>query len=84
MSKVRWQCPNHQACAPDYHLEYGNVSFLGTDLMRSLLDRGYHGLICIRSANTTSCDEATYIEAGARRAFLIPTDRKLQGALPGA
>eukprot|EP00667_Euglena_gracilis_P019680 EG_transcript_21128 len=49
----------------DYHLEYGNVSFLGTDLMRSLLDRGYRGLICIRSANAASCDEATYIEAGA-------------------
>eukprot|EP00667_Euglena_gracilis_P005102 EG_transcript_5133 len=49
----------------DHHLEYGNASFLGTDLLRSLLDRGYRGLICVRSANATPHDETTFIEAGA-------------------
>eukprot|EP00667_Euglena_gracilis_P005135 EG_transcript_5166 len=49
----------------DYHLDYGPVTFLGTDLVRALLERGYRGLVCIRSANATAYDEAQYIEAGA-------------------
>eukprot|EP00667_Euglena_gracilis_P004339 EG_transcript_4361 len=49
----------------DYHLDYGHVHFLGTDLLRMLLDRGYRGLACVRSANATAFDEAAYSRAGA-------------------
>eukprot|EP00667_Euglena_gracilis_P003257 EG_transcript_3265 len=49
----------------DYHLDYNPVHFLGTDLVRSLQDRGYTGLICIRSANASPFDEALYFRAGA-------------------
>eukprot|EP00667_Euglena_gracilis_P001829 EG_transcript_1829 len=49
----------------DYHLDYGSIHLLGTELLRSLLDQGYEGLICIRSANASPYDEALYVEAGA-------------------
>jgi len=60
---------NAVACADavvmDQHLEYAARRFLGTELAQILLSRGYTGLICIRSANTTAADEEEYLASGA-------------------
>eukprot|EP00667_Euglena_gracilis_P004828 EG_transcript_4857 len=49
----------------DYHLDYGSASFLGTDVLRTLLARGFRGFSCIRSANASPHEETLFIEAGA-------------------
>eukprot|EP00668_Euglena_longa_P009254 GGOE01011164.1.p1 GENE.GGOE01011164.1~~GGOE01011164.1.p1 ORF type:complete len:716 (-),score=171.62 GGOE01011164.1:322-2370(-) len=49
----------------DYHLDYKHIMFRGTDLLRTLLDRGFQGLGCIRSSNVTPFDETMFTLAGA-------------------
>eukprot|EP00667_Euglena_gracilis_P007881 EG_transcript_7961 len=34
----------------DQHLDYGDQHYLGTDLVRALRDRGFQGLLCMRSS----------------------------------
>ena len=54
----------------DQHLEYGgDDNVLGTDIVEELLERGYKGLICIRSGNVAEEDLAKYDAAGAHCAF---------------
>jgi signal transduction histidine kinase len=54
----------------DQHLEYdGDTDILGTDIVRELVDKGYKGLICIRSGNVAEADLAAYEAAGAHCAF---------------
>eukprot|EP00668_Euglena_longa_P007023 GGOE01008389.1.p1 GENE.GGOE01008389.1~~GGOE01008389.1.p1 ORF type:complete len:358 (-),score=99.68 GGOE01008389.1:623-1696(-) len=50
----------------DQHLDWPSGSlFLGTDLVRLLLQAGFRGFICIRSANTSEEDIPQYFAAGA-------------------
>ena len=50
----------------DQNLEYeGHVSCLGTDLMKELLEKGFRGMLCIRSSNTAAADEVLYRNSGA-------------------
>eukprot|EP00667_Euglena_gracilis_P005338 EG_transcript_5374 len=53
----------------DQHLDYGPVHYLGTDLLQQLVNNGYTGLICIRSANVAADNHQEYIEMGAHCAI---------------
>ena len=54
----------------DQNLEFGgDHNLLGTDLVAELIERGFQGLICIRSANATDEDARMYKEAGAHCVF---------------
>ena len=54
----------------DQHLEYGReTNILGTDLVKELLEKGFKGLICIRSGNNADEDRALYKAAGAHCSF---------------
>eukprot|EP00667_Euglena_gracilis_P004701 EG_transcript_4727 len=48
----------------DQQLEYSRT-YLGTDLVRQLLAKGFPGLICIRSGDDAADDRAKYAESGA-------------------
>eukprot|EP00667_Euglena_gracilis_P004700 EG_transcript_4730 len=49
----------------DQHLDYGNVTVFGTELLKLLHQNGFTGLSCIRSANVSAENQAMYLEAGA-------------------
>eukprot|EP00667_Euglena_gracilis_P001832 EG_transcript_1830 len=49
----------------DHYLDYGPVHYLGTELLQQLVQNGYPGLLCIRSANVSSENQAEYTELGA-------------------
>eukprot|EP00668_Euglena_longa_P033768 GGOE01043396.1.p1 GENE.GGOE01043396.1~~GGOE01043396.1.p1 ORF type:complete len:748 (+),score=147.06 GGOE01043396.1:116-2359(+) len=50
----------------DQHLDWPSGSnFQGTDLVRLLLQAGFRGLLCIRSANVSEMDVPQYFAAGA-------------------
>ena len=54
----------------DQHLEYGgDTNILGTDVVETLVAKGFAGLICMRSANNASEDAAMYRAAGAHCVF---------------
>eukprot|EP00668_Euglena_longa_P003293 GGOE01003854.1.p1 GENE.GGOE01003854.1~~GGOE01003854.1.p1 ORF type:complete len:662 (-),score=193.96 GGOE01003854.1:1013-2971(-) len=53
----------------DQHLDYGDHRFLGSDLVRSLRDRGFQGLLCMRSADTDERDRELYHACGAHCVF---------------
>jgi hypothetical protein len=52
----------------DQHLVYSQ-NYLGTDLVRQLLSRGFRGMMCIRSADDSSEDATLYARAGAHCSF---------------
>eukprot|EP00667_Euglena_gracilis_P001055 EG_transcript_1055 len=60
----------------DQHLDYGDVQYTGSDVLRSLLGRGYHGFVCIRSADASHEDELEYNRAGAH--CVIGKDVRIQ------
>eukprot|EP00668_Euglena_longa_P010637 GGOE01012882.1.p1 GENE.GGOE01012882.1~~GGOE01012882.1.p1 ORF type:complete len:677 (-),score=154.84 GGOE01012882.1:1081-3111(-) len=49
----------------DQHLQYGDRLYYGTDLVVQLLQEGFAGLICLRSANCEEEDVQTYKQSGA-------------------
>eukprot|EP00667_Euglena_gracilis_P004547 EG_transcript_4574 len=49
----------------DNHLAYGAVQLVGSELLRTLVQDGYQGLACIRSANVSDPDLALYATCGA-------------------
>ena len=49
----------------DQNLEYDTESFLGTDLIQQLAAKGFQGLMCVRSANSSEEDEQFYLGKGA-------------------
>eukprot|EP00668_Euglena_longa_P020873 GGOE01025988.1.p1 GENE.GGOE01025988.1~~GGOE01025988.1.p1 ORF type:complete len:679 (-),score=215.88 GGOE01025988.1:17-2020(-) len=50
----------------DQHLDWPSGSlYLGTELVRLLLQAGFRGLLCIRSANMSEQDAQQYLAAGA-------------------
>eukprot|EP00667_Euglena_gracilis_P004443 EG_transcript_4468 len=53
----------------DQHLDYGDQHYLGTDLVRALRDRGFQGLLCMRSADMGEHDRLLYYSCGAHCAF---------------
>ena len=54
----------------DQHLEYGaDANILGTDLVKELLEKGFKGLICMRSGNNADDDRKKYFAAGAHCSF---------------
>eukprot|EP00667_Euglena_gracilis_P011398 EG_transcript_11641 len=53
----------------DQHLDYGEQHYLGSELIRSLKDRGFQGLICIRSADMEEQDQELYRACGAHCVF---------------
>mmetsp|Transcript_10911 Transcript_10911/g.16838 ORF Transcript_10911/g.16838 Transcript_10911/m.16838 type:complete len:99 (+) Transcript_10911:1052-1348(+) len=50
----------------DQNLEYESGGYQGTDLIKQFVERGFQGLMCIRSANSSAADEQQYGEAGAQ------------------
>eukprot|EP00667_Euglena_gracilis_P001501 EG_transcript_1500 len=60
----------------DQHLDWPSGSpILGTDLVRLLLQAGFEGLTCIRSANMSELDIARYFAAGVHCALDKLLDR---------
>eukprot|EP00667_Euglena_gracilis_P003079 EG_transcript_3085 len=53
----------------DQHLDYGDQHYLGTDLVRALRDRGFRGLLCMRSSDIGEEEQELYHAAGAHCAF---------------
>ena len=49
----------------DQNLEYADKTYLGTDLVEQLVEQGFKGLLCIRSANSSDADEQMYRQKGA-------------------
>eukprot|EP00667_Euglena_gracilis_P004358 EG_transcript_4380 len=49
----------------DQHLEFGDLRFLGTDLIGVLLRRGYRGLVCVRSADDGAEAQLRFRRSGA-------------------
>eukprot|EP00667_Euglena_gracilis_P003140 EG_transcript_3152 len=49
----------------DNHLVYEDAQFLGTQLLAELIQSGYRGFACMRSANAAPEDEAQYAASGA-------------------
>jgi len=49
----------------DQLLEYGHIKFHGTDLIKSLVQQGFTGCICVRSANASLSDQTDYLRSGA-------------------
>ena len=49
----------------DQNLQFESQTLLGSDLVRELIADGYLGLLCIRSANGSECDQALYRSSGA-------------------
>eukprot|EP00667_Euglena_gracilis_P016050 EG_transcript_16746 len=52
----------------DQHLDFSHV-YHGTDLVAQLLDLGFRGLICVRSANDSPEDRRWYTHCGAHCVF---------------
>eukprot|EP00667_Euglena_gracilis_P005032 EG_transcript_5063 len=52
----------------DQNLQY-SASYLGTDIAQRLLESGFAGLICLRSANDSMEDRALYMRSGAHCCF---------------
>eukprot|EP00668_Euglena_longa_P010449 GGOE01012656.1.p1 GENE.GGOE01012656.1~~GGOE01012656.1.p1 ORF type:complete len:429 (-),score=103.92 GGOE01012656.1:633-1919(-) len=52
----------------DQHLEYG-TTYLGTDLVHQLREKGFDGLVCIRSANDSVEDREWFRREGAHCCF---------------
>eukprot|EP00668_Euglena_longa_P028552 GGOE01035826.1.p1 GENE.GGOE01035826.1~~GGOE01035826.1.p1 ORF type:complete len:705 (+),score=194.88 GGOE01035826.1:149-2116(+) len=52
----------------DQHLVYSQ-SFLGTDIVQQLMEAGYSGFICLRSANDSVEDQVLYVQSGAHCCF---------------
>ena len=52
-------------CIIDQNLEYQDIKVLGTDITRSLINKGFTGLIFIRSANDDFESVEEYRQAGA-------------------
>ena len=50
----------------DEHLEYRNASYTGTKLMEQLVARGFQGLLCARSANSSEAEVEMYTRSGAK------------------
>eukprot|EP00667_Euglena_gracilis_P004682 EG_transcript_4711 len=53
----------------DQHLDYGDQHYLGTDLVRALRDRGFQGLLCMRSSDVDQPERELYYASGAHCAF---------------
>ena len=49
----------------DQNLEYTTGDYLGTDVLVKLLEEGFEGLLCVRSANCSETDAQFYISKGA-------------------
>ena len=50
----------------DQHLVYPKASYTGTGLMEQLVARGFQGLICTRSANSSEAEVEMYTRSGAK------------------
>eukprot|EP00668_Euglena_longa_P004166 GGOE01004881.1.p1 GENE.GGOE01004881.1~~GGOE01004881.1.p1 ORF type:complete len:517 (-),score=130.95 GGOE01004881.1:671-2221(-) len=53
----------------DHHLDYGLVHYLGPQLLQLLLQKGYTGVACIRSANVSAENQGEYLQLGAHCAI---------------
>eukprot|EP00667_Euglena_gracilis_P003382 EG_transcript_3393 len=53
----------------DQHLEYGNETLLGTDIVQQLRSLGFVGYVCIRSASDSADDRRRFLESGANCSF---------------
>ena len=49
----------------DQNIDLEGAEYKGTDLVAELLARGFRGLLCIRSANTSEAEVQRYLQSGA-------------------
>jgi hypothetical protein len=49
----------------DEHLDYSSGNYLGSDLLKQFVNKGFRGLLCTRSANCGPADEEKYRQRGA-------------------